>query len=154
MPDNWVSEYMKSWGNDDRHRDAEVRQAEFVRAGRLAEFKLLCDQIEADVTQFRNDGGDSRLTTQFVPSSVLWVTRRQFPMIELKVTVEETHIAYARRWKLDDTSAAGEEKGVFLITSDLQGRLQVNNEGKPFKDHAELSKLLLIPVFEYVRENR
>jgi hypothetical protein len=154
MPDNWVGDYMKSWGDDNRRRDAELRQAEFVKAGRLALFKLLWDQMEADVTQFHDNGGDTRLTAQFIPSSGIWVTRRQFPMVDLRVTLEEASIAYVRQWKFDHASEAEEEKGSFLITSDLQGRLQVKKNGKTFKDHAELSRLLLVPVFEYVRENR
>ncbi|MGD0127890.1 MAG: hypothetical protein ABSF46_21210 [Terriglobia bacterium] len=151
---DWVNDYMKSWGNDDRRRDAELRQAEFVKAGRLALFRLLWDQVEADVTKFHNAGGDSRLRAQFIPSSGLWVTRREFPMVELKVTLEEVYIAYVRRWKFDDASDYEEEKGQFTVTSDLQGRLQVRKNGKPFNDHAELSKFLLIPVFEYLKENR
>jgi hypothetical protein len=154
VPDDWVNDHLKSWADDDRRHEAELRQAEFVSAGSLALFKLISEQLEADITKFHNAGGDRRLKSQFIPSNGHWVTRREYPMVELKVKAENGYITYSLQRQFDHASKLEETKGAFLITSDLQGRLQVRKNGEPFKNHSELSQLLLLPVFEYIRQNR
>lgn len=154
VPSDWVNKYMGSWDHDDQEREADLIRAQFVSARSLALFKSLWKQVEADVAQFHNGGGDSRLIAQFIPSSALVVTRREFPMIELTVKVENGYITYKRLWKFDHPSSKEEVEGQFMITSDLQGRLQVKRNGEPFADHSELSELLLTPVFEYIRKTR
>jgi hypothetical protein len=154
VPNDWVNKYMESWNHDDQQREADLRRAQFVSAGSLALFKSLWKQVEGDVAQFHDGGGDPRLIAQFIPSSALVVTRREFPMIELMVKVENGYITYKRLWKFDHPSFMEEVEGQFIITSDLQGRLQVKRNGEPFADHSELSQLLLTPVFEYIRKTR
>ncbi len=68
--------------------------------------------------------------------------------------MQNGYIAYSRQVKSDRVSSEETKEGQLRIVSDLQGRLQVKHNGEPFKDHAALSKFLLLPVFEYLRKNQ
>ena len=155
MASDWVKKYMQSWKADDKKLDADLRRADFVAENSPPFFKALWDQVNNDLKAFYEGGGDSRLIGQFVPSRKFVVTRRDFPMIELNVTLGNGYIEYVCKSKFDHASSFDPEAtGQLIITSDLQGRLQVRRNGEPYADHSELSEFLLTPVFEYTKRNR
>jgi len=152
VPENWVSDYMQ---DDNREREIELRKAKFVDTGAEGLFRQLWNQVETDIARFHDAGGDSGLTSQFMPSCTFVVRRIEgYPTIDLEVTVQNGYIAYSRQVKSDRVSSEETKEGQLRIVSDLQGRLQVKHNGEPFKDHAALSKFLLLPVFEYLRKNQ
>lgn len=152
MSENWVSNYMQ---DDDRERESELRKAQLVAAGAQGLFKQIWNQVETDVARFHDAGGDPQLTGQFMPSCTFVVRRIEgYPTIDLEVSMQNGYIGYCRKFQFDHVSSEEIEESQLRIVSDLQGRLQVKRNGKPFKDHAELSKFLLMPVFEYLRKNR
>jgi len=151
MLQDWVGRYMQSVNQE---REIELKRAQFVADGSQGLFKEIWTQVKTDIASFHDAGGDPGLTAQFI-SSYTFVLRRidKYPTIELEVSLRNGHIGYSRKFMFDHLSSEGTDEGQLRIVSDLQGRLQVKRNGEPFKDHSELSRFLLMPVFEYLRKN-
>ncbi len=96
-----------------------------------------------------------KLAGQYMPASTFVVRRlERYPTINLEVSVQNGHICYSSKFMFDHRSEEDSKEGQLRIVSDLQGRLHVTRNGEAFRDHAELSKFLLMPVFEYLKGTR
>ncbi|MGO8788764.1 MAG: hypothetical protein ACLQVL_15465 [Terriglobia bacterium] len=160
----WVTDYVQSRASSEHkeHEGVELRSSELAQIRAPGFFQLLINRVASDVRAFNSYKGNGRIVFQILSESpdggfAKWTgffvaQRERYPFIGLTVKLRDIFIDYERTI-VADKNQKETVRGVFRIFAAPQGHVHTVLDGEPYCDVAEISEVLLRPVFDCVDFN-
>jgi len=149
MADDWVSKYFGTRKREEDKEAADARRMDLAKAASPTLFRDLALRVQRDVDSFQKERSDTGIKFEYMTPHAFLVRQQKYPAVTLEVTLSLLCVHYAYTFQADHASDSETKEGDLLMSADLQGRVQLKKNGKPFTDHSETSEFLLTPLFDY-----
>lgn len=156
MSDDWARECAEAHNEELKEKrrkehDAQTRRR-YAEQGAGAKFQEIRERVEHDLRTLRETSETFAVLGMREFSDQRFVVAQVTPWIELSVELHLTMIKCECRFS--SGGSAKDESKTLRICSDVGGALTVyeNGGGKAFTKTAEISRFILKPAIEFLRE--
>jgi hypothetical protein len=147
MSRNWVADYMQR--SKQAHSDKRAK-AQMVQVGAGGLFKMLADQVEQDIKEYHDLGGDAELRYEKRWDVRFRVFKSIYPAVDLVVSLESARVLCEYFFKESDVDKRRETRTYVRIVANESGSVQFFKNGEAYSETSEVSEVILAPVFSYV----
>jgi hypothetical protein len=150
MSRNWVGDYMKERRQVRSEKSDRIDRARMAQAGAGGLFKMLAEQVEKDIKKYHDLGGDAQLRYEKPWDIKFRVFKSIYPAVDLVISLESARILCRYLFRESDADRRTEASTYVRIVSNESGSVQFYKNGEAYSDEAELSEVILKPVFDYI----
>jgi hypothetical protein len=146
MSKTWVRDYMLKSKQERTDKLARDQMAQF---GALGLFKMLADQVEQDLKEYRECGGD-KLRYEHTQVATFKVFKNTYPSVQLEVSLTDRLVECQYSFKESNADERRTTTAYVRLLSNESGSVQFFKDGEAYSEESEVSEVILTPVLTYL----